>query len=162
MLATGAVANLQARIDLVDGDHRFSRALSNVRNGLALGAIFNSAIAAQFQNFSISSLTTLMLAPCLISVAISGLAYVARRNNYYPEQMDAMEHKLGKLLDVSSRLASVATLLLLVPSASASPLFFTVTAGLVGYNLWHSYLVARKPIQEIPAKSPKEKIEDLS
>lgn len=160
MLSAGTVANLQARLDPKDADNRFLRALSNARNGLALGAIFESAMMAQFQNFSRYSTTITLFAPCLISIATSGGAYVARRNNYYPQQMDTIEKNLGRFLDVSNRIASVATLLLLVPSASTSPFMFTMTAGLVGFNLWHSYLVAHTPTQKKPDRSPKETIED--
>lgn len=116
--------------------------VTNAKHGLALGTILTSAFVATLQDYSASSLQAVMLFPCVISLTTSGVAYVARKNSKFSSQkINSLEQKVGKLLDSSSRIASVAMLLFLAPSASAAPVLFALTTLFVAHNFlngrWH-------------------------
>lgn len=146
LVAMGTCCNLYARQIKKQPYDKSGQALMNAVNAIGLGCILTTAVVATVPLSSLPNLNVFMQSPFLISITTSGLAYLARKSTYFSREMNAMEQKLGKLLDMSTLIMSIATYLLLAPNASISPMAFAFNTALGAFNLLDEagYFLSRK------------------
>lgn len=141
MLSSAACTSCQTRNFKKNINYdRIDRLLYNLSQALSLGLVFGTAaMAVTRENLSLRFFIPILMTSA-ISLATSGLTYIAHRNNCFSQKMEVIDQNLGKFMDIICRVSSAVLLILLVPYAPKSPIMFSLATGVILINSVQGYL----------------------
>jgi hypothetical protein len=138
MLTSASLWTLKSRLMLKKSINRdaIARFLYNLSQSLAFGCVLGTAIMVTHQKHSLYRvLVPSTVIPCAISIATSGLTYMAKRYQHCSQEMEYIDQNLGNFMDFATQVSSFALLLILAPHAEKIPIRFSLTAAVIFLNL---------------------------
>ncbi len=111
-------------------NNRLNRLCYNIWQGIALSIFCSNQIVSQYDR----SLHVFLL-PSTILLAMSGLSYIARCTNYRVNKLEIFDENIGYYMDLTIRVLSIASLILLVFNVKKYPMEFSFACVSVTFNL---------------------------